>query len=140
MEQPDVTGVVVTWNALPWLEQCLDSVRGHDLVVVDHGSTDGSVDLVRERRPDARVIEQANKGMGGGNNAGMRVAQGRYFFLLNSDAWGVGDGRERLVAYAESHPEADVVGPKLLTPDGSLQRSVSAEPTAWRLATEYFFL
>src|SRR4051794_27531703 len=140
MEPPDVTVVVVTWNALPWLEQCLDSVRGHDLVVVDHGSTDGSVDLVRERRPDARVIEQANKGMGGGNNAGMRVAQGRYFFLLNSDAWVVDDGLEQLVAYADAHPEAAVVGPRLLNTDGTLQRSVRGEPTLWRLATEYLFI
>jgi N-acetylglucosaminyl-diphospho-decaprenol L-rhamnosyltransferase len=140
MAPPDVTVVVVTWNALPWLERCLDSVRGHDVVVVDHGSTDGTLDLLRERYPEVRVVEQENKGMGGGNNAGMRVAQGRYFFLLNSDAWVAGDGLERLVAYAEAHPAAAVVGPKLLNTDGSLQRSVRAEPTAWRLATEYFFI
>jgi GT2 family glycosyltransferase len=140
MSQPDVTVVVVTWNALPWLEQCLDSVRGRDLVVVDHGSTDGTVDWVREHRPDARVVEQENKGMGGGNNAGMRVAQGRYFFLLNSDAWVVGDGLDRLVSYADAHPEAAVVGPRLLNTDGTLQRSVRAEPTLWRLATEYLFI
>ena len=111
---PDVTVVVVTWNALPWLEQCLDSVRGRDVIVVDHGSTDGTVELVRERYPDVRMIEQENKGMGGGNNAGMRVADGRYFFLLNSDAWVVGDGLDELVAFADAHPEAAVVGPKLL--------------------------
>src|SRR3954471_4495485 len=140
MEPPDVSVVVVTYNALPWLEQCLDSIAGRDLVVVDHGSTDDTLEVVRAKRPDARIIEQENKGMGGGNNAGMRVAQGRYFFLLNSDAWVVGDGLERLVAYAEAHPEAAVVGPKLLNTDGSLQRSVRAEPTAWRLATEYFFI
>jgi N-acetylglucosaminyl-diphospho-decaprenol L-rhamnosyltransferase len=140
MEQPDVSVVVVTYNALPWLEQCLDSVAGHDVVVVDHGSTDGTLDLVRERYPEARVVEQENKGMGGGNNAGMRVADGRYFFLLNSDAWVVGDGIEQLVAVADAHPQAAVVGPKLLNTDGTLQRSARGEPTLWRLATEYLFL
>ena len=78
--------------------------------------------------------------MGGGNNAGMRVATGRYFFLLNSDAWVVGDGIDRLVAYADAHPQAAVVGPRLRNTDGTLQRSVRAEPTLWRLATEYLFI
>jgi GT2 family glycosyltransferase len=115
-------------------------VRGREVVVVDHGSTDGTVAFVRERFPDVRVIEQENKGMGGGNNAGMRAADGRYFFLLNSDAWVVDDGLERLVAFADAHPEAAVVGPKLLNTDGTLQRSVRGEPTLWRLATEYLFI
>ena len=140
MEPSDVSVVVVTWNALPWLEQCLDSVAGRDIVVVDNGSTDGTVDFVRERYPDVRVIEQENKGMGGGNNAGMRVADGRYFFLLNSDAWVLDDGLDKLVQFADAHPEAAVVGPKLLNTDGTLQRSVRGEPTTWRLATEYFFI
>ena len=78
--------------------------------------------------------------MGGGNNAGMRVARGRYFFLLNSDAWVVGDALERLVRFADEHPEAAVIGPRLLNTDGTLQRSVRGEPTLWRLATEYLFI
>jgi N-acetylglucosaminyl-diphospho-decaprenol L-rhamnosyltransferase len=142
---PDVTVVVVTWNALPWLEQCLESVRGRDTIVVDHGSTDGTLELVRERFPEVRVIEQENRGMGGGNNTGMRAADGRYFLLLNSDAWvvndpPVGDGLERLIAFADAHPEAAIVGPKLLNTDGTLQRSARGEPTLWRLATEYLFI
>ncbi|MGZ4292178.1 MAG: glycosyltransferase family 2 protein, partial [Gaiellaceae bacterium] len=140
MEQPDVTIVVVTYNALPWLEQCLDSVRGRDIVVVDHGSTDGTLAFVREHHPGVRIVEQENKGMGGGNNAGMRVATGRYFFLLNSDAWVLDDGLARLLAYADAHPEAAIVGPRLRNTDGSLQRSVRGEPTLWRLATEYLFI
>jgi N-acetylglucosaminyl-diphospho-decaprenol L-rhamnosyltransferase len=136
----DVSVVVVTWNALPWLEQCLESVRGREVVVVDHGSTDGTVAFVHERFPGVRVIEQENKGMGGGNNAGMRAVDGRYFFLLNSDAWVVGDALDQLVEFADAHPEAAVVGPKLLNTDGTLQRSVRGEPTLWRLATEYLFI
>jgi len=140
MEQPDVSVVVVTWNAREHVERCLESVRGRDLIVVDNGSTDGTVELVRDRFPDARLIEQENVGMGGGNNTGMRAADGRYFFLLNSDAWVEDDGLERLLAFADAHPDAAVVGPKLENPDGSLQRSVRGAPTLWRLSTEYFMI
>ena len=136
----DISVVVVTWNALPWLERCLESVAGHETIVVDHGSSDGSLELVHSRFPGVRVIEQENRGMGSGNNAGMRVASGRYFFLLNPDAWVSGDAIEQLVAFADAHPDAAVVGPRLRNPDGSLQRSVRGFPTPWRLATEYFFL
>ena len=136
----DVSVVVVTFNALPWVERALESVRGHETVVVDHGSTDGTLELVRERFPEARVIEQENKGLGGGSNVGMRIASGDYFLLLNSDAWALDDAVERLAAFADEHPEAAVVGPRLLNPDGSLQRSVRGFPTVWRLATEYLFL
>ena len=78
--------------------------------------------------------------MGAGNNAGMRIASGRYFLLLNSDAWMAPGAVERLVALADSRPEAAVVGPRLRNPDGSLQRSVRGFPSPWRIATEYFFL
>src|SRR6266513_3113299 len=118
MARADVSVVVVTLDALPYLERCLESVRGYETIVVDHGSTDGTLELVRERFPEARLIEQENRGLGGGSNTGMRVASGDYFLLLNSDAWAVGDAVERLVAFAEAHPEAAVVGPKLLNPDG----------------------
>jgi len=140
MPEPSVSVVVVTYNAMPWIEQCLESVRGRDTVVVDNGSEDETVAVVRERFPDVRVIEQKNRGMGGGNNTGMRAADGRYFFLLNSDAWVVHDGLDRLIAFADAHPEAAVVGPKLRNLDGTLQRSVRADPTLWRLATEYLFI
>jgi len=139
MERPDVSIVVVTFNALPWLPRCLDSVHGREVIVVDHGSTDGTLELVQESYPTARLVEQENKGMGGGNNAGMRIAQGRYFFLLNSDAWIVGDGLERLVRFADAEPRAAVVGPRLRNVDGTLQRSARGEPSTWGLATEYLF-
>jgi GT2 family glycosyltransferase len=136
----DVSVVVVTFNALPWVERSLESVRDHETIVVDHGSTDGTLDLVRARFPDVRVIEQDNRGMGGGNNTGMRAAQGHYVLLLNSDAWLVDDALERLVAYADANPDVALAGPRLLNPDGTLQRSVRGFPTIWRLATEYLFL
>ena len=140
MARTDVSVVVVTLNALPYLERCLESVRGYETVVVDHGSTDGTLELVRDRFPEVRLVEQENRGLAAGWNRGMREASGRWFLILNADAWVVGDAVERLVEFAEVHPRAAVVGPRLVNPDGTLQRSVRGFPTVWRLATEYFFL
>jgi GT2 family glycosyltransferase len=140
MAQADVVAVTVTLNGLPWIEQCLDSLRGTETIVVDHGSTDGTLELVRDRFPGVRVIEQENRGYGAGLNAGFRSADARYFLAINSDAWVLRDAVERLVAFADEHPEAAVVSPRLTNRDGTLQRSVRAFPTLWRLATEYFFL
>lgn len=137
---PDATAVVVTYNALPWLEQCLESVHEVETVVVDNGSTDGTVAFVRERFPEAQLIEQENAGLAAGWNAGMAVAGGRWFLILNADAWLTEGSLERLVAYGDSRPDTAVIGPRLLNPDGTLQRSVRGFPTLWRLATEYFFL
>jgi N-acetylglucosaminyl-diphospho-decaprenol L-rhamnosyltransferase len=136
----NVSVIVVTFNALPWVERALESVHGKETIVVDHGSTDGTVELVRDRYPEVRLIEQENKGLGGGSNAGMRVATGDWFLLLNADAWATDGALERLVAFGEANAEAAVVGPRLRFPDGRLQRSVRGFPTLWRLATEYFFL
>jgi N-acetylglucosaminyl-diphospho-decaprenol L-rhamnosyltransferase len=139
---PDVSSIVVTYNASPWIERSLGSMSetGAELIVVDNGSTDGTLDIVREKFPQARLLEQENRGFGAGNNAGMRVASGRYFLLLNPDAWLTEGALQKLVVFADEHPEAAVVGPRLLNPDGSLQRSVRGYPTPWRIATEYFFL
>jgi len=140
MPDVDVTAIVVTHNAVPWLERCLDSVRGAEAVVVDNDSSDGTVELVRERFPDVRLVEQENLGLAAGWNAGMAIAAGRYFLILNADAWLTEGSLQRLVAFADEHAEAAVVGPRLLNADGTLQRSVRGFPTLWRLATEYLFL
>lgn len=137
---PDAGVVVVTHNAVPWIERCLESVRGEEVVVVDNGSTDGTVEVVRDLLPEARVVEQENVGLAAGWNRGIRETGGRYVLILNADAWLTDGSLRRLVTFADEHPEAAIVGPRLLNPDGSLQRSVRGFPTLWRLATEYFFL
>ena len=64
-----------------------------------------------------------------------------WFLVMNADARpAAGESIRDLTAFGDRHPEIGVAGPKLLNPDGSLQRSVRGFPTVWRLATEYFFL
>ena len=131
--------VVVTYDALPWLARCLESVRGHATVVVDHGSSDGTLDVAR-RFDHVRVVEQENRGVGAGWNRGLAETSAPWVLLLNADAWVLGDAVDHLVAFAEAQPKAALVGPKLVNPDGTLQRSTRGFPTPWRLATEFFFL
>src|SRR5262245_8386392 len=142
MADAEVSAIVVTYNAAPWIERSLGSLggTGTEVIVVDNGSSDETLEIVRGKFPGARLIQQENRGFGAGNNAGMRAASGRYFLLLNPDAWLADRALEKLVAFADEHPQAAVVGPRLLNPDGSLQRSVRGYPTPWRIATEYFFL
>ena len=137
---PDMAAVVVTYDGLPWIEQCLESLSRVPTVVVDNGSSDGTVELVRARFPDVRLIEAENRGLGASWNLGLRESESRYALLLNADAWLVDDADARLVAFADANPRAAIVAPRLLNPDGTLQRSVRGFPTLWRLATEYFFL
>ena len=135
-----VACVVVTYDALPWIEQCLASVEGIRTVVVDNGSSDGTLDLVRARFPQVHLVESANHGLAAGWNRGIAETASEHVLVLNADAWFVDDAVARLVAAADRHPRAAAIGPKLLDPDGSLQRSVRGFPTTWRLATEYLYL
>lgn len=91
----DVLAIVVTWNAMPWARKCLGSLEKSsprpDVLVVDNGSTDGTVDFIRSEFPKVRIVESpGNIGFGAANNIGFRLAiDGGYDFvyLLNQDAW-----------------------------------------------------
>ena len=139
-DRHDAACVVVTNDALPWSERCLESVHGIETVVVDNGSTDGTPDVVRERFPDAKLVEAENRGLAAGWNRGIPETSAGHVLVLNADAWLVEDALARLVDAAGRHPRAAVIGPQLLNLDGTLQRSVRGFPTLWRLATEYLYL
>jgi N-acetylglucosaminyl-diphospho-decaprenol L-rhamnosyltransferase len=136
----NVAVVVVTYNALPYLSRCLESVHGREVVVVDHGSTDGTVELVRERFPQVTLLRRENRGFAAGVNAGIETTHAAYVLLLNSDAWVTDGAVAALAAYADAHPEAGAVGPRLRYPDGSPQVAMRGFPTVWRLATQYLLL
>jgi GT2 family glycosyltransferase len=137
---PDVAAVVVTYNALPYVERTLEGLERHETVVVDHGSTDGTLELVRRRFPRVKLVEQENLGLAAGWNRGVRETSTPFVLILNADAWLVDDAADRLAAFAEQRQRVGFVAPRLLNPDGTLQPSVRAFPTPWRLATEYLFL
>jgi GT2 family glycosyltransferase len=129
--------VVVSYNARDLLRSCLNAVAplGHEVVVVDNASSDGSAELVREEFPGARLVAmQENVGFGAGVNAGMRATGSRYVLVLNPDAWPVDGGIDRLLEHAERAPGAALLGPRLIDPDGKAQRSTIRPPGAFALA------
>jgi N-acetylglucosaminyl-diphospho-decaprenol L-rhamnosyltransferase len=138
----EVSVIVASHDTRSDLERCLAALGdAHEVIVVDAASTDGSQALVRERFPYAHLVPLgANPGYGGALNNGIALASGAYLLLMNADAWPLPGALERLVACAEREPDAGVVGPRLLNPDGTVQPSVRGFPTLWRLATEYYFL
>ena len=143
MKAPEVTAIVVSYNSGDALARCLAALDAerHEVIVVDNASEDGSPELVRDEFPAATLIEAgANLGFGAANNLALRPASGAYYALINSDAWALDDGLETLVDFAASNPQFGIVGPRLVSEDGRVQKSVRAFPTVWRLCTEYFFL
>jgi len=107
---PLVSAGIVTWNSERHLSACLDglAVQGYsrlELIVIDNGSVDRSVRLVRERWPTARVIENArNEGFCRAHNAGIRASQGEYYLALNPDVELLPGFIERLVSALETRP------------------------------------
>ena len=102
----DILVVIVTFNAEKWIKKCLKSLEKSslptDVVVIDNGSTDRTLPLIRSGYPSTRVIETGeNLGFGAANNIGLRIAldEGyRFAYLLNQDAWLEPDTLKKLVA------------------------------------------
>jgi len=105
-----ISVVIVNWNGKHLLGECLDSlfaqsVGGVEIILVDNGSQDGSVGYVLERYRDVRVVSlPENIGFAGGNNAGIRIASGKYIALLNNDTKVDHEWIPSLLKEAESSP------------------------------------
>jgi GT2 family glycosyltransferase len=127
MSQPLVSMVVVNYNGLAHLETFLDAARAQDypaasleIIVVDNGSSDGSVKYLRQHHPMVRVIENSqNRGFAEANNQGALLAAGRYLALLNNDMRMAPDWIRRMVEHLEA-AGTDVVcaGGRILSWDG----------------------
>ena len=137
----DLSIIIVNWNTKQLLLDCIGSIltsterATFEVIVVDNGSTDGSIDAVAARYPDVRIIANIrNVGFGPANNMGIKHMQGRYAVLLNSDTVVKGPALDRLFDFMETHPDVGICGPQLLNADGSKQTSFGAFPT---LASEF---
>lgn len=129
----DLSIIIVNWNTKKLLIDCLTSILGqteklnYEVIVVDNGSSDGSVAAVRKLRVKGlQVIENTeNLGFAKANNQAIQQAKGEYILLLNSDTIIVDNALEKLVTFARCDEKIGLVGPRLLNFDGTPQPSVA---------------
>ncbi len=132
----DLSVIIVSWNVADLLAACLESIvagpvalqdsardgLGIEIIVVDSASSDHTVELLRERYPQVRLLQQAeNLGFSRCNNIGLKAASGRYVMLLNPDTQVIGDALPQMAAYLDANPGVGIVGPHTLNSDGTTQ-------------------
>ncbi|MEO6456998.1 MAG: glycosyltransferase family 2 protein [Chloroflexia bacterium] len=128
--EPDVSVVIVNYNGGRYLPSCLKALadvgsRDVEIIVVDNGSTDGSLAVLAEaERKGLRIIRTGqNLGFGRANNLGTSAARGKHYLLLNTDCFLRPGALERLVSVLEKRLDVAIVGPRLLNANGTLQPS-----------------
>lgn len=144
----DLSIVIVTYNCKGYVLECLESIFAQDkgtlqieVIVVDNASKDGTVKAIAEIFPNVRLIKNdENRWFAPAINQGIRESYGRYTLLLNPDTRLLtSNGLSKIVQYLDAHPEAGILGVKLLNPDGTVQADCERFPgLAWVLC--YYFL
>lgn len=134
----DISVIIVSWNAKNYLKECIESLESEvsnydsEIIVVDNASDDGSPELVIEYFPQVKLIRnESNLGFAKANNIGIKYSSGKYLFLINSDIKVIKDCIKILIEYGEQNLHAGIIGPKILTPEGKVQRSCMGFPTLW---------
>lgn len=117
---PLVSIIIVNYNGRHFLNACLESVHAQsfqdfEIILVDNGSTDGSVEFVRDSFPEVKVIAlDENIGFAGANREGLKSASGRYVMLLNNDAETERDCIRDLVGAMERNPAVGIAASKMI--------------------------
>ncbi len=137
MSCPDLSIIILNWNARPFLVACLASILDQDwkhkieIIVVDNDSRlDDSVAVVKRDFPGVTLIENLhNSGFSAGNNLGYRCANGKYLLFLNPDTIVETGALDALLEWMKNHPQVGAIGPRMTYPDGQLQHSSRAFPS-----------
>jgi GT2 family glycosyltransferase len=143
----DVSIVIVNWNTKNLLLDCIRSIRetnctrSVEIIVVDNGSTDGSVEAVAHNFPQVIVIaNQENQGFAKANNAGIRASRGRFVCLVNSDVEVLDGCLDAMCDYMDANRKVGLLGPKILNKDLTLQPSCGELPSLRNLLMQAFML
>ncbi len=165
----DISICIVTLNACDFLRNCLRSIYqqsagyhsegidagtespssdpspevlsrlNFELIIVDNGSTDQTVQMVQDEYPDARlIINTNNTGFTRPLNQALRISNGQYKLVLNPDTIILPGALDELVEFMNSHPEVGICGPKVLNRDGSMQKACRRGVSRPWAAISYF--
>jgi len=129
-QQFDASIIIISFNTKTILKECLESVIREsanlrvEIFVVDNHSADGSAEMVEQEFPDVRLIRSdVNIGFGAANNVALEQARGRYFVLLNSDAFFQPSALELAIQHMDATADCGLGGGLLVGRDGNWQPS-----------------
>jgi hypothetical protein len=150
MKKKDLSVIILSYNTEKLLKNCLKSIfksklgnYSMEVIVVDNNSTDKSVEMVKNEFGDmVRLIEsKQNLGYSGGNNLGLKYAQGRYILFLNSDTEVIPEAFKLVVNYMEENPQVGALTPKTILFSGGMDPDCHRGfPTPWASVTYFLGL
>ena len=126
MYDKKVSVIIVTYNSMKWMKQCLNSLRKSpyplQIVVIDNCSKDDTVSFLQQQPDIHLIINKKNRGFGQANNQGIEYAfsqKADFFFLLNQDAYIHPDTINKLIETYTKHPDVSIITPVHLNGKGS---------------------
>jgi GT2 family glycosyltransferase len=138
-EEIDLSIIVVAYSVKELVDECFTAVRNStdnllkEIIYVDNGSTDGSVEMVKEKFPEVVIIESpSNLGFIRANNLAYTKARGKYILMLNSDAFVGTESLQKTCDFMEQHTDCGVLGARLIGRDGKLQPSARYFFSPWQ--------
>jgi GT2 family glycosyltransferase len=149
MTAPEVelSAIVIAYDGMKFLPDCLRTLSAdlqeidHEIIIVDNGSTDGTLEYLSEHYPSATLIaNETNLGFAAAVNQGLKRARGRYFYVLNQDLRFRPGTTRTLLARLKEDTGIGLIGPKYIGFDGHLQRSARALPAYRHIFYRALFL
>lgn len=132
----DLSIIIVNWNTCSLLKKCLESIIAfthdikYELIVIDNGSSDGSVEMVTSMFPSVILIQnEKNVGFASGVNQGLKIANGKNILLLNSDTYIKNNTFHEMVAFLETRSDITALSCKVFYPDGKIQPALAKYPS-----------
>lgn len=148
----DISIIILTWNSAGHIRKCINSIFSSldreecscEVFIVDNGSVDGTVPLIEQLRSESSCIIPIYLGKNAGTtysrNLALRRANGKYICVMDSDVVLQQGTLAGLIHILESEPSAGLVAPRLIYPDGRLQKSTDEFPTVFTKFRRYFRL
>lgn len=146
--KPVLSICMVTYRARDYLRDCLASLYEHalsgelDVIVVDNGSQDGTIEMLTREFPEVRFIEnEMNTGYTRPMNQALRMGTGDFLVQLNPDTRVLPGALDIMARFMNSHPEVGICGPKVLNRDGSFQQHCRrGDPRPWAVISYFLGL
>lgn len=146
MDKISLSIIIVNYNTGDLLYKCLDSIKDkiknidHQVIIVDNASSDNSWKIVNKFLEYTLIRNEKNIGFGECNNRILKTIKSKYILLLNPDTELTEGSIEKMLEFMQTHQKVGIIGPKVLYPNGRLQRTAFLFPTVFSILLGILFL